>query len=155
MLRSAHVAILAASLFVGCSAPVMPPLSSDHPASPDAAEAPLPPASTTLSLAEGVPVDPVAGQTPASSGHAGHGDDDHHSNADDGDTPSVTQPHHDDRAVTPKPGASATQPAEQAFYSCSMHPEVVSDKPGKCPKCGMKLIKKTLPDAGDGGRHEH
>jgi len=24
-------------------------------------------------------------------------------------------------------------------YTCPMHPEVVSDKPGKCPKCGMKL----------------
>jgi hypothetical protein len=23
-----------------------------------------------------------------------------------------------------------------------MHPEVVSDKPGKCPKCGMELVKK-------------
>jgi len=28
-------------------------------------------------------------------------------------------------------------------YTCSMHPEVVSDKPGKCPKCGMKLVKKS------------
>lgn len=27
-------------------------------------------------------------------------------------------------------------------YTCSMHPEVVSDKPGKCPKCGMELIEK-------------
>lgn len=26
-------------------------------------------------------------------------------------------------------------------YSCPMHPEVISDKPGKCPKCGMDLIK--------------
>ena len=26
-----------------------------------------------------------------------------------------------------------------AFYSCSMHPDVTSDKPGKCPKCGMDL----------------
>ena len=25
-------------------------------------------------------------------------------------------------------------------YTCSMHPEVVMDKPGKCPKCGMKLL---------------
>jgi len=25
------------------------------------------------------------------------------------------------------------------YYTCSMHPEVVANKPGKCPKCGMKL----------------
>ncbi len=28
-------------------------------------------------------------------------------------------------------------------YTCKMHPEVISDKPGKCPKCGMALVKKT------------
>ena len=27
-------------------------------------------------------------------------------------------------------------------YTCPMHPEVVSDRPGKCPKCGMKLVVK-------------
>jgi Cu(I)/Ag(I) efflux system membrane fusion protein len=27
-------------------------------------------------------------------------------------------------------------------YTCTMHPELVSDKPGKCPKCGMNLVKK-------------
>jgi hypothetical protein len=25
-----------------------------------------------------------------------------------------------------------------------MHPEVISDKPGNCPKCGMKLIKMDI-----------
>ena len=25
-------------------------------------------------------------------------------------------------------------------YTCTMHPEVVSNKPGKCSKCGMKLV---------------
>jgi len=25
-------------------------------------------------------------------------------------------------------------------WTCSMHPEIKSPKPGKCPKCNMKLI---------------
>lgn len=29
-------------------------------------------------------------------------------------------------------------------YTCPMHPEVKSDKPGKCTKCGMKLEKKMM-----------
>jgi hypothetical protein len=32
-------------------------------------------------------------------------------------------------------------------YTCPMHPEVISDKPGKCPKCGMTLVKvKSSPN---------
>jgi len=27
-------------------------------------------------------------------------------------------------------------------YTCTMHPEVVKDAPGNCPKCGMKLVHK-------------
>ena len=26
------------------------------------------------------------------------------------------------------------------FYSCPMHPEIVQDKPGMCPECGMALV---------------
>jgi transcription initiation factor IIE alpha subunit len=26
-----------------------------------------------------------------------------------------------------------------AYYTCPMHPDVMMDKPGKCPKCGMDL----------------
>ena len=39
-------------------------------------------------------------------------------------------------AAAPKTSATAT-----AKYSCPMHPEVKSDKPGKCSKCGMALVE--------------
>ncbi|NEW80110.1 MAG: hypothetical protein GZ086_11960 [Gelidibacter sp.] len=29
-------------------------------------------------------------------------------------------------------------------YVCPMHPEVISDKPGKCPKCGMTMVAKKM-----------
>jgi FtsP/CotA-like multicopper oxidase with cupredoxin domain len=32
-----------------------------------------------------------------------------------------------------------------AGFSCPMHPEVASNEPGRCPKCGMKLIPSTAP----------
>jgi len=32
----------------------------------------------------------------------------------------------------------------KVFYTCPMHSEVVSSKPGDCPKCGMTLAKKTV-----------
>ena len=44
------------------------------------------------------------------------------------------------------PDASATSGATtgtQAHqYTCPMHPEIVTDKPGTCPKCGMELTEK-------------
>jgi len=30
----------------------------------------------------------------------------------------------------------------KTVYTCPMHPEVVQDKAGKCPKCGMNLTVK-------------
>ena len=41
-----------------------------------------------------------------------------------------------------KKESSAQGSGQTVKYTCSMHPEVVQDKPGKCPKCGMALIEK-------------
>src|SRR3954453_17723224 len=34
------------------------------------------------------------------------------------------------------PHVGGAPPASASGYTCPMHPEVVSDKPGPCPKCG-------------------
>ena len=42
--------------------------------------------------------------------------------------------------------------AETQLYTCSMHPEIISDKPGDCPICGMKLVplrSESLADHAD------
>ena len=37
---------------------------------------------------------------------------------------------------------SAAAKTASAVYSCPMHPEVQSNRPGTCPKCGMRLERK-------------
>jgi len=37
---------------------------------------------------------------------------------------------------------AAAKSGKAAQYTCPMHPEVVKDNPGDCPKCGMKLVEK-------------
>ena len=39
----------------------------------------------------------------------------------------------------PAPASAPPKPVTQ--YHCPMHPSVVSDHPGECPICGMKLVK--------------
>jgi FtsP/CotA-like multicopper oxidase with cupredoxin domain len=43
--------------------------------------------------------------------------------------------------------------AEDTTYVCPMHPEVTSERPDRCPKCGMRLVPESLVPAG--GDHEH
>ena len=41
-------------------------------------------------------------------------------------------------------------------YVCPMHPDVTSDKPGKCPKCGMTMVaRKPAEDKDDGMGMDH
>ena len=42
---------------------------------------------------------------------------------------------------------------ESSSYTCPMHPNVVSETPGHCPDCGMKLMPSEM--VGDSHDHEH
>ena len=44
-----------------------------------------------------------------------------------------THDHHHEHTIRQRPAA------RHGKYICPMHPEVESDKPGSCPKCGMAL----------------
>src|SRR5436190_1067507 len=46
-----------------------------------------------------------------------------------------------DPAKYAKPLAAASPPARAGVkYTCPMHPEIVQDRSGSCPKCGMALV---------------
>ena len=36
---------------------------------------------------------------------------------------------------------------EKVVYQCPMHPNEKSDKPGKCPECGMDMEKTIVKDS--------
>jgi len=47
--------------------------------------------------------------------------------------------HHDHAGFREEAPAGEASPAEGTLYTCPMHPEVIQDHPGACPKCGMAL----------------
>src|SRR5688572_29530204 len=64
------------------------------------------------------------------------------STGDQTDTASADEYHDHDMNME---NADTSNPVTKQVYTCPMHPEVQSEKPGKCPKCGMTLIRKTVP----------
>jgi hypothetical protein len=140
------------ALVVGCAAvPAQPKPGPESPTNPNAAEAPLPTPSQTLAIADAakppIATDPAL-LTPESKGR----EHEHGAPSMRHDVP-ATQPGENAALSAPRftpTTGPATSPATK--YTCAMHPEVVSDQPGKCPKCGMKLVPKKLQPAAS---HDH
>jgi hypothetical protein len=68
---------------------------------------------------------------------SGGGHANHHHGADPGN-------HAGDAPKQPPPGKAPDAGAAPAkvTYTCPMHPDVVSDHPGSCPRCGMTLVPR-------------
>jgi Cu+-exporting ATPase len=50
-------------------------------------------------------------------------------------------------------GMTDTVTAPGTRYTCPMHPEILTEKPGTCPKCGMAL-EPMIPELGKGDTTE-
>jgi hypothetical protein len=48
-----------------------------------------------------------------------------------------------------KPRVLDLSPLEGDVYTCPMHAEIMTDDPGKCPQCGMTLVKTKRPQVAD------
>lgn len=153
------LSVVAVLLLGGCADTPAPPLPPNHPANPAAAEAPLPSPSQTLAIDETAL--PNTGTNPAAL-KPEMGGMSHNMGGMQHDMKNM-QHDHDMGGMKDMPGmkhiAPPTQPGENAalsaprwtpttvpattaasVYTCKMHPEVISNAPGNCPKCGMKLV---------------
>lgn len=66
-------------------------------------------------------------------------------------TPQVNDEHHSHDSIAEHPHGHDLQQDENGVWTCSMHPQIKQDKPGKCPICGMDLI----PLRKSGNSHEN
>ena len=56
--------------------------------------------------------------------------------------PSAGAHHHGQTSSNQEANVEQERNADSVVYTCPMHPEVRSREPGKCPKCGMALVRR-------------
>lgn len=128
-MRTRRLLIAFALSLGGCVSSAPPQaLSPNHPASPDATEAALPTPSQALAAAQPYSMPSTDESMPAMAGMQ-HG--------------SMHGMSHGMTGMThAKPSSQPASTQAATLYTCKMHPEIISDKPGKCPKCNMQLVQK-------------
>jgi hypothetical protein len=142
-------------LLVGCANSITPPLPPDHPANPVAAESPLPAPSQTLAVNDADISRPITNADtlkPDMGGMQHDMEGMQHDHDMAGMKHDMAGMKHDAPATQPGENAALSAPrwtpttlratTAATLFTCKMHPEVISNTPGKCPKCGMKLVVK-------------
>jgi hypothetical protein len=150
-----------------------PPLAANDPANPHAPEAPPPERSQTLATLEAAPPATMAvpSQQLMPDMHRNMPGMSHDMGRDMGDMKGMQ---HQAPATMPGDNAAlsaprwtpttvpATRPSSApTVYTCRMHPQVLSNVPGKCPICAMTLIPKASTQkpahdhTGHGDKGEH
>lgn len=127
MKRQSAVLPIAAILSAACASyPAPAPVGPGHPASPDA---PSPPVTRV-----GIRLTPSDLDRPVTAPAAPGEGAESHPRPQPALAPGHTHP-------SPETGSALT-PSGDAIYSCPMHPEVKENEPGRCPKCGMRLVEQ-------------
>lgn len=124
---------------IGCAANFQPPpLSATNPASMDAKEAVTPVARPMLGrdaltqktderLAANTPGNPSLQPAEMQQMHQGM---------------SGTEGMQQDKTEAMKMDSGKMPKSGKVYYTCKVHPQIHQDKPGRCPICGLTLIKK-------------
>jgi rubrerythrin len=147
-------AVLVAGLLADCAVTQPPPLPQNNPADPQARGSSAGPRNllvrdeTTLAIEKEL----QATETDAKSAESMHHDMNNMPGMQQGDMPGMqhTAAEPEKKVVADemkKTSEAMKQKSDQInqhtfYYTCMMHPQVHQDKPGKCPICGMTLIKK-------------
>ena len=157
--------VIAVGLLGGCTATTLPPLPDRNPADPQVrvpVNAPhnvLGQDETTVAIQAELSRTEKAAKSSETMQHMDHGDMPgmEMKMEDQKKAPSAANVEQEKKAIDTEMKKTADemkqtseelkkrseQTKPQAFYyTCVMHPEIHQDQPGKCPKCGMTLVKK-------------
>ena len=129
-MNNKYFRLIPIALLTGCASYQATPLPADHPASPGARESVTTPARSSL----GTDATTRATRERLAAVQSGR----------NASPPAV---HDMEKMDMRGKSGDAVKAKSGDVYACPMHPEVHEPKPGNCPICGMKLVKKQ-PEAG-------
>jgi hypothetical protein len=167
--RQSICSFVAAGFLAGCASTNLPPLPPGSPADPQVRVPVKPPSNllvhdeTTLAIEKELSQTESSAKNAESMQHMGHGDmsgmqhgemkmDDHQKMPDAANIAAEKKTVADEmkktseemKEISEEMKEKSKQTKSQNFYyTCRMHPQIHTDKPGKCPICGMTLIRKT------------